>query len=251
MMKIGHHFFLLWILLLPAGQIAAAESGVARPALWFEKEIYMFTEVESGQKITAFFPFANYGEGELIITDVKVTCDCTDAYASPDRLPPGESGVIVVVLDTSHRDGNLDKTAIIFSNDPDRPEVTLHIQGKAYLPLTIKPSPLFVDDLAVDKPAVADIVLLNTGKRPLSVLSLAASEKDLAWAITDRDHAPATLPYALAVQDVLRVRLTLTPTSDVKKTIYRQLAVTVDPAAKTPIILKIQGMFPQEEKEVK
>lgn len=248
-MKSGR-FLLLFCLLLPAaGQAAAVlESGVEGPSLWFESEVFTFSEVESGQTVAAFFPFANYGEGELVISNVQATCDCTSAYASPERLPPGGEGVIIVELDTSYRDGKLDKTVVVFTNDLARPEVTLHIQGNVFLPLTVNPSPLFIDGLDVGKTVVAEVTLMNTGKKPITVRNLTASEKDLTWQVSGKGNAEAKLPYKLEVQDYLWVRLTLTPASDVRKTIYRQLAVTVDPTTATPIILKIQGMFSPEEK---
>ena len=54
--------------------------ATAGPKIAFDSEVYQFAEVEAGIVISASFDVTNTGDTELVISDVKVTCDCTEAY---------------------------------------------------------------------------------------------------------------------------------------------------------------------------
>jgi Protein of unknown function (DUF1573) len=213
------------------------------PSFRLDSGNHRFSSVESGSKVSAEFEFRNDGDEDLIINEVKVTCDCTEAFAEPERLKPGEKGTIFVTLDTSYRVGDLDKEVIVVSNDPARPEVTLHIKGKTFLPLTFKPSPLFLDKLVPEKEAVADMTLMNTGKKPITVKKLLASEPDVELKISGKGDTNISLPYKLEIGDYLWVRVKLTPNQTDKGSLYRQVTVIADPAPITPLVMKIQGHF--------
>ena len=228
--------------------ILVSSLAFAAPKIVFDSEVHAFAEVESGTQIPAEFVIRNTGDEPLEITDLKVTCDCTEVSAEPETIPPGGEGTIFVVLDTSYRVGELDKEVIVHTNDPERPKITLHIKGKTFLPLTFKPSPLFFDKLVPGQEAVADVTLMNTGKTPVTVKQILATEADTTVAISGKADAKVALPHTLGVGDYLWVRITLKTNSDAKGSVNRQVTVVAEPSPVTPLILKIQGSFPSEMK---
>ncbi|MDP8222380.1 MAG: DUF1573 domain-containing protein [Candidatus Lernaella stagnicola] len=220
----------------------------AAPKIIFESEVHQFEKIESGTEIPAEFLLHNEGDDALVIEELKVTCDCTEVSAEPKVIPPGGEGTIFVVLDTSYRVGELDKEVVVVTNDPARPEITLHIKGTTYLPLIFKPSPLFFDSLHAGQKAFADVTLMNTGKKPITVKKLLASEPDVELAVSGKGDTTVELPHTLESGDYLWVRVTLQINNEAKGSINRQISAVADPAPVTPLILKIQGNFPSEAK---
>ena len=223
----------------------ASFPAFAAPKIVFDSEVHEFEEVESGTEIPAEFVFRNEGDEPIEITDLKVTCDCTEARVEPKRLGPGEKGSIFVALDTAYRVGDLDKEVIVRTNDPNRGEITLHIKGKTFLPLTFKPSPMFFPFMASGRESAADVTLMNTGKKPVTINRIVASEADLRFEISGMGNADVSLPHKLEVGQYIWIRLTLKPGEDAKGSINRQLSVVAEPNPVTPLVLKIQGTLPQ------
>jgi hypothetical protein len=236
-------------MLLILCSLAFAAPAWAAPRLSFERELFTFPETEAGTRVSADFPVRNAGDAPLEITEVRATCDCTQAFADPKTLKPGQSGAIIVELDTSYRLGDLDKEVIVRSTDPARPEVTLHVKGKTWQPLTLRPSPLFFDQLTPGKEALADVVLTNTGKKPIAIKQVLASEGDVALAVSGKGGAAVTLPYTLQPEEYLWVRVTLQADPGEKDTIYRQIAVAADPPPATAVVLKIQAGYKKDQKK--
>ena len=228
------------------GLALAAGAGLARvqaaaPRIVFDAEAQVFPEVENGTKVPAEFVVRNAGTADLVLADVRATCDCTRARAEPSVLPPGRSGKILVTLDTSYRPGDLDKEVVVASNDPARPTVVLHLRGRVFQPLTFKPAPLFLDGLAPGREAVTDVTLTNTGKRPATIRDIRAPEWDVTIALTGKGDAKVTLPVTLVPGDYLWVRVALVPGKSEKGSLVRQVVVTADPAPLVPVVLKILG----------
>ncbi len=123
---------LLWISLLimalflvPCGQAAAADA----PRIKFDKIEMNFPNIKEGQQLDALFKFKNTGKLNLIIDDVSPSCGCT--VAKYDKVTePGKSGTVRLTLDTSGINGAFRKTAVVATNDPSNPFITLVMTGE-------------------------------------------------------------------------------------------------------------------------
>ncbi len=220
------------------------EATKAVPVIVVDSDAFSFPEVEAGTKIDAAFVVRNEGVASLKIDQITATCDCTTACEKKFELAPGKTKKLVVTLDTSYRVGDLDKTVILKTNDPKTPELTLHIKGKTFEPLTFKPSPLFFDRLIPGQEQIADVTLMNTGKKSITVNAITSSESDLSFDISGKGDSVATLPLTLPVGDYIWIRLKIKADRPAGKAfVMRQIAVTAQPQPVTPVILKIQGLF--------
>lgn len=106
--------------------LAAAPKG---PKIVFEQTEIVYPNAKEGQTLAAQFTFTNQGGQNIIVDSVTPSCGCT--VAKFDKVvAPGQKGVINLDLDTSGITGAFRKTAVVASNDPSNPFVTLVMMGE-------------------------------------------------------------------------------------------------------------------------
>ncbi|MCB2187149.1 MAG: DUF1573 domain-containing protein [Deltaproteobacteria bacterium] len=120
---------MLLVLACLVPSLALAAPASQGPRVKFDKNERIYPEVKEGQKLTAEFPFTNTGEQNLIIDKVSPSCGCT--VAEYDKVTePGKQGKIKLILDTVGITGSFRKTAVVATNDPTNPFVTLVLTGE-------------------------------------------------------------------------------------------------------------------------
>jgi hypothetical protein len=95
------------------------------PTISFGYEVTDLGQVSAGQKVTVRFPFANAGDGDLVVQDVRADCGCTEISEASREVPPRGRSEIVAVLDTTGAPGKKQRHILVRSNDPLRPIVNL------------------------------------------------------------------------------------------------------------------------------
>ncbi len=111
---------------LPA--LAAPAQGKG-PKIVFDQMEIVYPNAKEGQTLTAQFTFTNQGAMNLLVESVTPSCGCQ--VAQFDKVvQPGGKGVINLTLDTSGITGAFRKTAVVNSNDPANPFVTLVMIGE-------------------------------------------------------------------------------------------------------------------------
>ncbi len=75
-----------------------------------------FGKVMSGEKVGCIFTYTNTGDADMIITSASASCGCTVPKYDKRPVPPGGSGTIEVVFDTSGREVIQTKTVVVQSN---------------------------------------------------------------------------------------------------------------------------------------
>lgn len=88
-----------------------------------------FGDVESGQKKENEIYFINKGKADLIINEIKSTCECITASVSKYKLLTGEVGIMKIFFDSSNRNGEITRTLMVLSNDPISPEQTIVVHA--------------------------------------------------------------------------------------------------------------------------
>jgi Protein of unknown function (DUF1573) len=116
-------------LLLAEEPSAAAPSTQAHPKAVFAEVIKDVGRVGKGEKIAHDFVIKNAGDAPLEITDVKPTCGCTVAEFD-HTIPPGGTGKIHAVVDTTDFGGPISKTIYVYTNDPDNARVELAVKAE-------------------------------------------------------------------------------------------------------------------------
>lgn len=82
----------------------------------FKEDNYDFGEIEQGNKAEHLFSFKNTGNIPLVISNILTTCGCTAPSWPKEPIPPGGSGVIKVVFNSTGKMGKQNKVVTVFSN---------------------------------------------------------------------------------------------------------------------------------------
>jgi hypothetical protein len=91
-------------------------SDTGKAVLVFNEYEHQFGKVAEGEKISWQFTYENKGTADLILNSVTTTCGCTVPKFETKPVPPGGSGNLEVVFDTSGRNGMQTKTITVKSN---------------------------------------------------------------------------------------------------------------------------------------
>lgn len=100
----------------PANADNPDANGDGLPTIDLEETEYNFGTVIQGEKVSHSFVFANNGDGNLVISNVKASCGCTVPKWTKEPVKPGKTGTIELVFDSSNREGIQTKTAKVYSN---------------------------------------------------------------------------------------------------------------------------------------
>ncbi|MCU0319529.1 MAG: DUF1573 domain-containing protein [Flavobacteriales bacterium] len=120
----------LWslTLLLPLLIVTAhpAEQG---PRIRFAQEVYDYGTIAFASDGRCSFTFTNTGDAPLIIHQFRSSCGCLVPYWDQEPVAPGASGRVSLRYDTRTL-GPFRKTAMLTTNDPQRPQIVLSITGE-------------------------------------------------------------------------------------------------------------------------
>jgi hypothetical protein len=90
---------------------------------------YSFGDISKGETVSYLFPIRNEGTADLLITDFVGACGC-EVVSSDRVIPPGKQGVARVEVSTSSQPGGeMFKTALLHTNDPEHTAVTFTLMG--------------------------------------------------------------------------------------------------------------------------
>lgn len=84
--------------------------------LTFRATDHDFGKVKAGEKVGCIFSYTNTGDADLVISSASASCGCTVPRFDKKPVPPGGTGTIEVIFDTSGREGVQTKTVVVQSN---------------------------------------------------------------------------------------------------------------------------------------
>jgi len=100
------------------------------PRIEFKTTSHNFGTLKQGSIVNTEFEFTNSGKDQLVIYDTKTNCGCTATTLNKMKFNPGESSIIRVTLDTKGKDGYIQQSVNVKTNDPNNPEVFLIVNAK-------------------------------------------------------------------------------------------------------------------------
>lgn len=122
-------------------------------------------------KLKAELTVRNVGQGTLVIDTVRPSCGCTTSPIDKKVLEPGETATVHVTLDASYRQGHLEKSVTIVSNDSTTPYHFVRLIAEIKPTLSVAPTTNFV--LANGKVGVegatAPVTIRNMSDEPQTI----------------------------------------------------------------------------------
>ena len=97
-----------------------AKASPAGPKLVIAAQEHSFGNVKPGTPLTHTFKIRNDGQADLEIKNVKPGCGCTAANFDKVVSPGKEGGITLKIEDTAGYKGEVEKTADVTTNDPER-----------------------------------------------------------------------------------------------------------------------------------
>lgn len=109
--------------------VGAGKDSTGVAEIVFREYEHDFGKVAEGEKVAYVFTFDNKGTGDLIVRYATTSCGCTVPKYDTKPIPPGGSGTMEVVFDTSEKNGMQTKTITVKSN-ASKPVVLLKITAE-------------------------------------------------------------------------------------------------------------------------
>jgi len=110
--------------------LVAGVAALAAPLLMVDNEVLELS-IQTESEILHTYVLRNAGDELLVISDVIPSCGCTTTELEISELAPGQSVELPIVIDTTGFSGFVMRVIDIFSNDPQRPIVSLIINIEA------------------------------------------------------------------------------------------------------------------------
>lgn len=148
---------------------SAQETTTGTPDIHVAQREHDCGDVYQGAKCEHEFKVKNNGQGTLILERVHATCGCTTTIESKKELGAGEEGIIKVTFDTARFTGKRTKSVVVYSNDPDEPELELQITANIKLEVEALPPRLFYGRIHRDDKAEKKVTVRGYMDEPLKI----------------------------------------------------------------------------------
>lgn len=88
------------------------------PMIRIDKNFINLGTVKKNSKHTSELAITNLGKKELVIKDIKSSCDCLNAEITNKRLKAKEKAKLKLFFDTKGLTGKVSRTIVLITNDP-------------------------------------------------------------------------------------------------------------------------------------
>ncbi|MDO4550239.1 MAG: DUF1573 domain-containing protein [Planctomycetia bacterium] len=156
------------------------ENGLSIPAVEVEK-LKDFGLLPEGQtKISHHFLIKNTGTAPLKLQEISSSCRCTVAELEKTELKPGESIFAHMTVNADDIIGPFHQTVTFFTNDPQKPEVQLHMKGTVTVPLWVDTPERNIGRLIENTPFKTAVILYDQEKQPTKITEFIFEDPELA-----------------------------------------------------------------------
>jgi hypothetical protein len=163
-------FFVLLCALAVAGilPLPAQERGAK---IVFESTTKDFSKVNEGAVLKHIFKFMNTGSETLEILRVDSSCGCTSALLSANKIAPGKSGEIEVLIETKDLPASeLTKTVSVMSTDPKQSVVVLTLTAVVEPEFIISEPSIYFGNTPRGQAVTKDILVTIPPNKPSKLL---------------------------------------------------------------------------------
>lgn len=108
-----------------------------RPVAAIKKSTHDFGLLDPHTTMTHSFTISNRGSDPLAIEVVGTSCKCTTGKLTDGLLESGESTEVTLEWNTGYADEAYEQTAVVKTNDPITPEITLTVKGTVRTKLAV------------------------------------------------------------------------------------------------------------------
>ncbi|HUT94048.1 MAG TPA: DUF1573 domain-containing protein, partial [Thermoguttaceae bacterium] len=165
---------------IPLGIERPKDSGGLPPIVSISEETYDFGFMDADAKGRHEFVFENKGKGPLELKQGASSCKCTVSVLEDGEIAPGESGVVAIEWTAKQSLGGdeFKQTAQILTNDPERPRLTLTIQGRVTVAARAVPSEVLFNGVTAGESGSATVRVFGFRSEPLEITGHELAQAD-------------------------------------------------------------------------
>jgi hypothetical protein len=237
---IGRHS-VLWLAL--AGLVLSCSAATAGQATLFNEVTKDFGSVPKGTLLTHQFRLSNPTRAPLHVAKLRTSCNCATAALAQNDVPPGESTVLAITIDTHKFSGHRTFTIYVDIDRPFVEEARLVLQAVSREDVMLNPGRLDFGRIKKGTPAKAAVAIEYHGPLAWSLTAIENSNGYLKPQVDEVSRLSGQVTYQLTVQlreDLpvgdwhaevwLRTNDPATPRIRVPLVVYVESALTVTPA---------------------
>ncbi len=144
--------------------------GEQLPAVAVDQEEYDFGMMDVDAEGSHDFLIANTGKGILKLVAGETSCRCALSKLDKEEVQPGDSATVTMTWTADDSIGPYRQTAVIFTNDPSQPRVTLTISGRITTAARAVPDELIFSTLSAGQSANAEVSIYCYIDEPLEIV---------------------------------------------------------------------------------
>lgn len=219
---------------------AAAPCPAAAPAIEFASEACDLGSLLQGELPACDFRFTNRGGSDLRVLEVEPSCGCTSALLSAPVLPPGGTGTIRIVFDSSDFAGEVAKEVVVHTDDPGRPAVTLQVRALVEPEVDFEPRAVTFDEARGGATAQQTVMVTNRRAEPVRILGVEAQPPSCTCTLAGRDDL--ALPLTLEPWDRVALEVRFSPPGPLAMPVAGECALEIEGPRKRAFRLKILAL---------
>ena len=165
---------------IPLGLEMAKDSGGLPPIVSISDDTYDFGFMDADAKERHEFVIKNRGRGPLELKKGTASCKCTVSFLKEGDIAPGQSGVVAIEWTAKQPLGGdqFKQTVQILTNDPERPRLTLTIQGRVTMAARAVPSEVLFNGVTAGESGSATVRVFGFRSEPLEITGHRLAQAD-------------------------------------------------------------------------
>ena len=154
--------------------------GSLLPRVAVDEEEYDFGRMDMHAEGTHGFVIENVGDGVLELSGGDTSCRCTVSELEATEIQPGDSAKVTVTWTAENTIGPYRQTAMVFTNDPARPSLTLTVSGRITAAARAVPAELVLSAVPADRLETAQVRVYCYLDEPFDILGLELEDRRTA-----------------------------------------------------------------------
>jgi hypothetical protein len=235
--------FLSYVAFSQSSESLEITSQKKQPKLRLGKTAYNFGDVWQGNEVKCAYKLFNEGEADLVILKQKTTCGCAVAKPVNGSIAPGTSKTLDVTFSVGNRMGAISKKILLFTNDPQQPQVVLTVSANVKQIAQLNPSLIDFGDIIVGSTVTAQVDLIknkDVSERPLKIKQKLESINELSVEIVESTHDKAKMSVSFTPEKAI----------EYEESITMELQELGLPTIKLPVRAKVHNRFFVEPQRV-
>jgi len=160
----------------PTAATVESKSPGAAPKAVVDQTDFDFGTLDLSGSGSHDFVLSNAGDAPLKIEKGETSCRCTMSEIERDTIAPGESAKITISWKPTETPGPYRQTAVILTNDPANPRITLTISGRTVTAVMFRPQQLVFSRVTAGDTAEAEARLYCYLDQPMEITGRAWSD---------------------------------------------------------------------------